>query len=175
MEWLWLLHASPMSLSDRGQIRTRCRGTPRSLDIQTCLRGRGILRVSLRNDGKLVAAVIRDRQLVQNKVAVWDVESGELLGTRPGHDARFSPNGRWLTVARLDHGVEVFDADSLEDFTSATPINYRRGDSVRSSCALSDGRTVLYSGRQSGLIRVWDVSANREVATLRHGQPGTTD
>ena len=131
-------------------------------------RGRGIVRVNLRNDGKLVAAVIRDHQLVQNKVAVWDVESGELLGTRPGHEARFSPNGRWLTVARRDHGVEVFDADHLQDFTSATPINYRRGDSVFSSCALSDGRTVLYSGRQSGLIRVWDVSANREVATLRH-------
>ncbi len=133
--------------------------------------GKGISRVRIRSDGKLIAATIYDRATRNHQVAVWDVGTGTLLGTRLGHQADFSPDGRWLTVAGGGRGIEVFDAANLSDFANVTPMIYRRGDLVHSSRALADGRTVLYAGRQSGLVRVWDISANQEIATLRHGAP----
>ena len=127
--------------------------------------------VNIRQDGRLIAATIVDRKAdvffsPNSRVAVWDVGTGAVLGTRIGRGANFSADGKRLMVStRAQRGLEVFDADRLSGFSDLAPVIYRRGVRAISSLGLNDGRSVLYSGTVSP-VRVWDVSANEEVAAF---------
>jgi WD40 repeat protein/serine/threonine protein kinase len=100
---------------------------------------------------------------------VWDLSERRLRG-RLGSDleapygATFSPDGRLLACAS-GGGVEVFDTSTLQRRL------FLRGDYTFSLAFSPDSQLLAIPSTQLGVVRLWSLATNREVAVLRF--PGT--
>lgn len=80
--------------------------------------GREIYGVALSSDGNMLAAGNQD-----GNISLWDVESGEKLGTLAGHAGlvlrlAFNPDGSQLVSAGFDRLAKVWDVKSGNELFS---------------------------------------------------------
>jgi WD40 repeat protein len=73
----------------------------------------------------------------------------------------FSPDGGLLAVGG-NQGWAVFDTSAFGQQL------FRRGDQVHSLAFSPDSRQLFIASEAVGLVRVWDLAANREAAELQH-------
>jgi WD40 repeat protein/serine/threonine protein kinase len=101
--------------------------------------------------------------------AVWDLIGRRLRGTLglgldTPYGATFSPDGRLLACAS-GGGVEVFDTATLQQKL------FVRGDYTVAVAFSPDSQLLAIPSTQLGVVRLWNLATNREVAVLRF--PGT--
>jgi WD40 repeat protein len=104
-------------------------------------------------DGKRLAAGGEN-----NLVKVWDVQTGKVLQTLPGHrgdvyTVAFSHDGRWIASGSEDSTVKVWDAGS-----GALVRSFRGHTGIVTSVAFGPGDRLLISGSRDHTVKVWDVS-----------------
>ena len=101
---------------------------------------------------------------------VWDVESGRPLADLRGHwgriiDSRFAPaSGEILTISADRRGI-IWDWRKIRDQWHSI----RHGGRVNHVRFVLDGQGILTAGR-SGVLRIWDAAAEKELALIRHPQ-----
>jgi WD40 repeat protein/tRNA A-37 threonylcarbamoyl transferase component Bud32 len=123
-----------------------------------------LYRVTLSRDGKWLAAAIDPA--AGSDVVIWDVAKRLIINRfapamGPINDVVFSPGGRHLACACQD-GVAVFDTP---DFRSRLFV---RGDRPNAVTFSPDERLLVIPAEEYGLVRLWSVRANREIAVLKH-------
>jgi WD40 repeat protein len=105
-------------------------------------------------------------------VKVWDVQTGNVLQTLPGHGGNvyavaFSPDddGRWIASAGEDSAVKVWDSR-----TGKLVRSFRGHTSVVTSVAFSPDGRRLVSGSRDHKVKVWDLTELEEVANRQRVQ-----
>jgi WD40 repeat protein len=97
---------------------------------------------------------------------LWDTSdprrAPRMLGMSfgPALHAAFSPDSRLLACG-FDQGLAIYEVPSFQTRAAV------RWDSLESVAFSPDGQ-YLAAGTITGLVKIWSVSTNREVATLRH-------
>jgi serine/threonine protein kinase/WD40 repeat protein len=123
-----------------------------------------IYRMTLSRDGRWLAAAIDPG--AGSDVVIWDV-ANHLIVNRfsaamgPINDVVFSPFGRHLACACED-GVAVFDTPNFRSRL------FVRGDRPNAVTFSPDERMLVIPAEEYGLVRLWSVQANRELAVLKH-------
>ena len=105
-------------------------------------------------------------------IRLWDRESGDLIGTLPGHPERvfglaISPDGRLLASSSTDGSVKLWDyrqGQLLHVFTN------HLGNWVRRVAFSPDSR-LLAPAAYDGTVSLWDVTSGRVVRTLAVKDP----
>jgi WD40 repeat protein len=116
------------------------------------------LNMAFSPDGKRLAAGGEN-----NSIKVWDVETGNVRQTLPGHrgdvyTVAFSLDGRWIASGSEDSTVKVWDGRSGE-----LVHTFRGHTGIVTSVAFgADGRRLI-SGSRDHTAKVWDVSMLAEV------------
>ncbi len=115
-------------------------------------------------DGTLAAG------LDNGQVELWEVETGERIGTLRHADwggvaVVFSPDGTRLASGSSDQVIKVWDVETRREVgTWEVP---REGNFLWPlSVAFSPDGTRLVSGFQDGTVRLWDIATQTELATL---------
>jgi WD40 repeat protein len=121
--------------------------------------------MTLSHDGKWLAAV-EFWPSADHVVLIWEVATHKLVSRiSPGlgaiNDVVLGPVDKHLACA-CDGGVAVFDAP---DFRSRLFV---RGDSPNSVAFSPNGHLLAIPALQYGIVRLWDIRANRETALLKH-------
>jgi dipeptidyl aminopeptidase/acylaminoacyl peptidase len=130
------------------------------------LRGHGdaITSLAFSPDGTRVVSGSHDET-----VRIWDVLTGEellLIRGRKGSSwpmVVFSPDGRRLASGSYDKTVLIWDPSTGEEL-----LVLRHQDGVSAVTFSPDGTRLASASMNDNVIRIWDVSAGREVAAL-HG------
>jgi WD40 repeat protein len=118
--------------------------------------------LALSPDGKHLAAGYRSP--AGHGALIWDmaarrVEHRVIPDLEIVLGIAFSPGGQWLACA-CSEGIALFDADQFERRL------FMRGD-IPAGVAFSHGDQVLaIPAEKLGILRLWDVAVNREVAVL---------
>jgi WD40 repeat protein len=106
----------------------------------------------------------------ETNVRVWDVVTGEQIGTLKGHsgsvgEVRFSPDGKMLASCG-DTTVRFWDVDT------GKILKVLRGhqDTVESFAFSADGKTIASCGFDDD-ARVWDVETGKILATMQADNP----
>lgn len=99
------------------------------------------------------------------RIAVVDVDSGEVIFDRPGRLPKFSPDGRWLATATRA-SILVHDADWDVALTLAHPESCRGIYCVAFS---PDGRTLASSCWGNGVVGLRSVPGGETIAELPCG------
>jgi WD40 repeat protein/tetratricopeptide (TPR) repeat protein/tRNA A-37 threonylcarbamoyl transferase component Bud32 len=128
--------------------------------------GAGLGAVSLSPDGRRAAA--NCPRGGTSEIVVWDVEQQRELHRTPVSlgevDSVALSADCQLVAVGCDNGMVVFDTDGL-----------RQRSLVRSTAAMSlafsPAGHYLASTNSSSVIKLWNVSSNREVAVLKHPDP----
>ncbi|MEQ8702836.1 MAG: caspase family protein [Phaeodactylibacter sp.] len=122
----------------------------------------GISQIHYNSKAKLLAAV------GENKVAVWDAVTGELLndkiatgGLRKKNAAAFSEDGSLLVASNGKKVVEIWDMASQQK------LDARLHDHSIHSVAFSPDQAYLLLGDETGDIHVWRTEGSREPLLLR--------
>ena len=118
--------------------------------------------VSFSIDGTLAAGVDNGR------VELWEVETGERIGTLRHGDrgfslVAFSPDGATLAIGSEDQVIKVWDVATWQEVGT---WEVQEGSLAPPPVAFSPDGTRLASGGPDGTVRLWDVAAQEEVATL---------
>jgi RNA polymerase sigma factor (sigma-70 family) len=135
----------------------------------------GVYAVAVAPDGRALATAGQD-----GNAKLWDPTTARLIATLAGHkrevqDVAFSPDGRTLASASWDETVKLW-----ETATGRERLTLRGHRSTVLGVAFSpDGRRLASAegawgeyghadrvGRKPGEVRLWDLAAGREVATL---------
>jgi len=99
-------------------------------------------------------------------VKLWELPSGALLRSLPGHTrrvetARFSPDGERIVTASWDRTVRVWTVE--RDVPPIVLEGHR--DALQDACFTGDGRRVI-SACMDATFRLWDAATGAELATL---------
>jgi len=122
----------------------------------------GVLGLAFSPDSKQLASAGAG----DDRVRVWDVDTGKELLTLKGHAASvyavaYSPNGKLLASASMDRTVKVWDAvTGQERFTLD-----RHTGPVFCLAFHPHGRRLV-SGGGDGAVRVWDLGTRQELLAL---------
>ena len=174
---------SPVALQDSTNVFSRVgtnlfpRGPPRSRI------GDRVLAFS--PDGRLVVAArngLSERGVFV--LSVWDAQSGKEVSVMPDDPAHvehggtisslvFSPDGRTLATASMDHSVRLWD------FEKRVPLMAIQGhlSEVFALAFTPDGQTII-SGAKDGEVKLWPAHPLRNeniVTTARHPQAFARD
>lgn len=98
---------------------------------------------------------------------LWDAESASPLVTAEGHEqARFSPNGRWLTSYSRggDTTISIWNAETGR---LGRKLSGRAGE-IWFSRFSNDSRGLVTVSRE-GVVKIWDVETGSPVATFFAG------
>ena len=126
--------------------------------------------VAFSPDGRTLASASgelgRDGANAANVVKLWDVASGRLLRTLPGHFKEvtavgFSPDGTLVASASDDLTVKIWDAASGREVRRFGGFI----DRVTSVTFSPDGQT-LAAGSHDNTVKFWNVASGGEVRTL---------
>jgi WD40 repeat protein len=131
-------------------------------------------------DGKTLAAGSTD-----TLARLWDVESGKLTARLKGHTSWvkalvFTPDGKTLITGGADKVVKVWDVESGKVRATFPSQKVEPLMEALSVALAPDGKTIAWGtyrfgdaknlGAKApaiGLIKIWDVEAKKERATLR--------
>ena len=108
--------------------------------------------------------------LVSGATATITDPLGEGLMLEVGHDAAitdviFSPDGKWLATASLDHTVRIWDP-----LTGIQLGNFSHDGPVR-TLAFNFASPWLVNGGDDGFARVWNPASGDVIASFRHSGP----
>ena len=108
---------------------------------------------------------------------VWELDSGQLLGSGRAHSipvspptvlwrsdwmtSGFSPDGRRIASPRGDTTLRVLDAESGRELL----ILVGHGDTPTSAAYSPDGRRIVSTGLD-GSVRVWDATTGRQLSVM---------
>ncbi|MBD2460597.1 TIR domain-containing protein [Oscillatoria sp. FACHB-1407] len=125
-------------------------------------RGRGI---RLSPDGKTLAFGSYD-----NTIKLWNMETGQEIGTFEGHQAgvsvaHFSPDGKTLASGSFDNTIKLWNVETGQEIV--TFEGHQAG--VNSISFSPDGRT-LASGSGDNTVKLWNVETGQEIHTLQGHQ-----
>ena len=118
--------------------------------------------VSFSLDGTLAAG------LDNGRVELWEVETGERIGTLRHGDrgitaVAFSRDGATLATGSYDQIIKVWDVETWREVGTWEGLHELE---LYYSVAFSPDGTRLASGFPDGTVRLWDVATQEEVATL---------
>jgi WD40 repeat protein len=119
-------------------------------------------------DGRRVVTVCRSRLAIdlertRSFAQVWDVATGQRLGSPLSHDhlvyhADFSPDGQRVVTAGFDGTAIVWDAQTGRQLASS----FRYGRDVKQSRFSPDGRRVA-TGTSEGVVQIWDATTGEAI------------
>ncbi|MHB8628811.1 MAG: WD40 repeat domain-containing protein [Aggregatilineales bacterium] len=96
-----------------------------------------------------------------HSIHLWDMPSGKLLQTLPGHAVEWSADATQLAIAGEDHTVQLYDTKTAK----VTAILKSDADSTVSTRFSPDGARIA-TADSDGAIRVWDVVTGKLLLTL---------
>jgi WD40 repeat protein len=131
-------------------------------------RGEGLAGPAWSPDGRLLAVGYFATGEGESGVLVWDAAEHRRVD-RPLNlggvfTVAFSRDARSLAVG-CNEGFAVFDTSDTANIQRQLPV---RGDQVRSLAFSRDSRWLFLTSEVLGVVRVWDLAANRPVAALQH-------
>lgn len=172
---IWDLAFSPdnkllASASQDADIKLWSVATGQELKTLTTHAG-GVGAIAFSPDGKKLASGSQDKMIF-----VWDLNEGETDGAYVGHKewvnaVAFSPDGKKLASGSGDGEVRVWDVAARgpegEPQVIQRPMKTLTGHkgSINSLTFNSDGK-LLVSGSSDASMKLWDVMAGRELASL---------
>jgi WD40 repeat protein len=115
-------------------------------------------------DGKILAGAGHDRQ-----IRIWEVATGKLLHKLIGHQKQiwslsFTESGEYL-VSGSANLVRLWDWRNQSTFRSFADQSHR----IRSiAVAQRDRRSLLAIGSDDGLIKLWDIQADKLLKTIKN-------
>ncbi len=133
--------------------------------------------VMLSPDGALAADIERGGGARGRLIRIWDVAGAklqtELRSPETSSRVAFAPDGRTMVSGMNDGAFRFWDTSSGEeiDASNATPAR-RRGlvnDDLAHPCncfAFLDGGKKIVWGSKLRSLRLWDVAAKKDIATL---------
>ncbi len=112
-------------------------------------------------DGQYIVSASGD-----NKIWLWEAESGEKLADFSGHQAAvlcvaFSPDGKLIASGSADNDIRVWDAKSGEKLL----VLSGHSDDVWSVC-FSPDNSLLVSGSGDNSLRLWNTNSGQQVAVF---------
>jgi WD40 repeat protein len=117
--------------------------------------------VIMSDDGARIGARFKDRT-----VKLYDGSTGRELATVSDVAAfSFSRDGRQIVAGRADKTVDIIDSTSGMRIRILTTL-----DDVLKDVARSDDGRAISVASASGLVRLWDLAGNRQIAE-RRGSP----
>jgi WD40 repeat protein len=109
--------------------------------------------VTVRPDGRRLAASAYVAEDNVHRLHVCDVESGQHLFSTTGSVRAYSPDGRWLAVVNADEDILIL----LDAETHETAAQFRGHEgNIRSAAFSPDGRR-LATCSQDRTVRVWTI------------------
>jgi WD40 repeat protein len=131
----------------------------------------GAADAQLSPSGRWLSVVALNRQVVQDRLEIWDVRRRQRVKTlRPAGGAgfgRFSPDGRFLAVGDLPGRVRVFATATWKPVTPS----FAGGRAARAAFT-GDGDT-LATGNTDGTVRLWDVASGQALGAPLPGVPNS--
>jgi WD40 repeat protein len=126
--------------------------------------------VAFSADGKLIAASTEAYGGHPSHVYVWNLANSQLMDQPiPGSNFAFSPDNKWLAIARYEDLV-LYDLRAHREAGAALTGHTKNISSIVFS---QDGATVA-AGAEDKTILLWDVPSRKPLGTLT-GQAGTVN
>jgi WD40 repeat protein len=131
----------------------------------------GAADVQLSPDGRWLSAAALNRDVVQDRLEIWDVGRRQRVMTlhpAGGSDfGRFSPDSRLLAVGDLRGRVQVFSTATWKPVTPAFA-----GGRATWAAFSGNGRT-LATGNTDGTVRLWDITSGQALGAPLPGIPNS--
>jgi WD40 repeat protein/DNA-binding SARP family transcriptional activator len=131
----------------------------------------GAADVQLSPNGRWLSVVALNREVVQDRLEIWDVRRRQRVTTlRPAggsYFGRFSPDGRFLAVGDLRGRVQVLSTTTWKPATPAFA-----GGRATWAAFNADGST-LATGNIDGTVRLWDVASGQTLGAPLPGVPNS--
>jgi RNA polymerase sigma factor (sigma-70 family) len=155
-----------VGLSADGKRVVAAGDTPRQTGVWDATTGKLLYQRTPGHDALVVSADGIVVGAADHRVSVWDVETGRDRAAAAGHMAEifgvaFSPDGKRIASAGLDHSARVWDRDGNELFRLVGHSNQ-----VTSVAYSPDGKT-LATGSIDTTVRLWDAATGRPLRVLR--------
>jgi WD40 repeat protein len=155
-------------------VQDPCAGKPACVSTET------IHHVAISPDGTRLAGA----GLGNDAVRIWDLDSGTLLLTLPGHGPggcgplAFSPDGQSIATTANDGAVRVWllasGSAQLQAWMGHQGRSPRTEVSFRVwAVAFSPDGTQLLTGGDDGMARLWDAQTGEELLVIPMAPPGT--
>jgi WD40 repeat protein len=136
---------------------------------------RSVLELAFTRDGRRLASLQED-----GVVRLWDTGPDATLPVLRGHTSyvypvAYTPDGRLIASGaweRLPSGGWDGRVRLWDDATGETVAVLPQGGIVRALALSPDGKRLVTMGGQTDVLRVWDVTSHRQIATYKTAEKG---
>jgi WD40 repeat protein len=152
-----LLAMEAMEITRTKQARDALRQALLSSHVRAVMRehSRPLTGATFSPDGRLALTAAQD-----DRVLVWDLDSGKTVLELRGYRAAFSPDGRWIATASSDKTVRIWNAQTGTQ--AARMVGHTDTVGV---IAFSPNGKWLATGSQDGTTRLWEARTGRSAGT----------